>query len=95
MPPAIGLLTFELWLEHAHSLKDKRQVVKSLKDRLRARFNVAVAEVDEQEVWQRAVIAAVTVSSDRKNAEQSLQRVESDAADLLGPMLVRTEVEWI
>jgi uncharacterized protein len=91
----VGVLTFELRLEHSHSLKDKRQVVKSLKDRLRARFNVAVAEVGEQEMWQRAILAAVTVSGDQKAAEEVLQRVEEDAAGMLGPMLVRTEVEWM
>jgi uncharacterized protein YlxP (DUF503 family) len=91
----VGVLTFELRLEHSHSLKDKRQVVKSLKDRLRSRFNVAVAEVGEQELWQRAIVAAVTVSSDQKAAEEALQRVEQDASGLLGPMLVRAEVEWL
>jgi uncharacterized protein YlxP (DUF503 family) len=92
---AVGLLTFELRLEHSHSLKDKRQVVKSLKDRLRSRFNVAVAEIGEQEMWQRAVVAAVTVSGDQKAAEETLQRVEDDASGILGEMLVRTETEWM
>jgi uncharacterized protein YlxP (DUF503 family) len=95
MPSAVGILTFELRLEHSHSLKDKRQVVKSLKDRLRARFNVAVAEIDLQEIWQRAIVSAVTISGDRKTAEEVLQRVEEDAAGILGPMLVRAEVEWM
>jgi uncharacterized protein len=95
MPPAVGILTFELRLEHSHSLKDKRQVVKSLKDRLRARFNVAVAEIDLQEMWQRAIVSAVTISGDQKAAEEVLQRVEKDAAGILGPMLVRAEVEWM
>jgi uncharacterized protein YlxP (DUF503 family) len=92
---AIAVLTMELRIEHAHSLKDKRQVVKSLKDRLRAKFNVAVAEIDAQELWQRAVIAAVTVSDDRTYAEQVLQSVEKEAAAQLGPMLISTTVEWV
>lgn len=91
----IGILTFELRLEHSHSLKDKRQVVKSLKDRLRARFNVAVAETGLQETWQRSIVTAVTVSGDRGAAEDVLRRVEEDAAGVLGPMLVRAEVEWM
>jgi uncharacterized protein YlxP (DUF503 family) len=95
MSAAVGVLTFELRLEHSHSLKDKRQVVKSLKDRLRSRFNVAVAEIGEQEMWQRAIVSAVTVSGDRKAAEETLQRVEEDASGILGPMLVRVDVEWI
>jgi uncharacterized protein YlxP (DUF503 family) len=91
----VGVLTFELRLEHSHSLKDKRQVVKSLKDRLRSRFNVAVAEIGEQEMWQRGIVSAVTVSGDRRVAEEVLQRVEEDASGMLGPMLVRTELEWM
>ena len=92
---AVGVVTFELQIEHAHSLKDKRQVVKSLKDRLRSRFNVAVAEIDHQDLWQRGVVAAVTICSDRKAAEEALQRVEDEASNILGPMLIRAEVEWM
>jgi uncharacterized protein YlxP (DUF503 family) len=95
MAAAVGVVTFELAIEHAQSLKDKRQVVKSLKDRLRSRFNVAVAEIEYQDVWQRSVVAVVTVSSDRKSAEAALQRVEADAAEVLGGMLVGVGVEWL
>ncbi len=91
----VGLLTLELRIDHAHSLKDKRQVVKSVKDRLRAKFNVAVSEVEAQELWQRAVLAAVTVSADQGYAEKVLKAVEEEAAGLAGPMLVRAEVEWL
>ena len=91
----VGVLTLELRLEHSHSLKDKRHVVKSLKDRLRHKFNVAVAEIDGQDLWQRSVIAAVTVSADRSHSELVLQTVEREASDLLGPQLVSAEVEWL
>jgi uncharacterized protein YlxP (DUF503 family) len=92
---AIGVLTLELRLESAHSLKEKRHVVQSLKDRLRHKFNVSVAEIDHQELWQRATIAAVTVSSGRENAEKLLRSVEDEAAGLVGSALVETAVEWI
>lgn len=92
---AIGILTLELRLDNSHSLKDKRHVVKSLKDRLRNKFNVAVAEIDHQDLWQRAAIAAVTVSSDHVHAEKVLQSVEDEAAALLGSELVETTVEWL
>ena len=91
---AIGVLTLELRIDHAQSLKDKRQIVKSLKDRLRRKFNVSVAEIDDQELHNSSVIAAVTVSPSRPFAEQVLQSVEREAADLLGPMLMRTGTEW-
>jgi hypothetical protein len=92
---SVGVLTLELRLENSFSLKDKRQVVRSLKDRLRRKFNVAVAEVDYQELWQRAAIAAVTVSSDHSYAEKLLQSVEEEAASLLGSELAATTVEWL
>ncbi|MDX1981418.1 MAG: DUF503 domain-containing protein [Bryobacteraceae bacterium] len=93
--PSIGVLTMELRMEDAHSLKDKRHFVKGLKDRLRHRFNVSVAEVDGQDTWQRSTIAVVTVSKDRPYAEQTLQFVEKDAANFLGGVLVDAFVEWI
>jgi uncharacterized protein YlxP (DUF503 family) len=92
---AIGVLTLELRLENSHSLKEKRHVVESLKNRLRHRFNVAVAEIDYQDLWQRSVIAAVTVSSDRVHAEKVLRSVEDEAASLLGPELAGCTVEWV
>ena len=70
---AIGVLTLELRLENSHSLKEKRHVVQSLKDRLRHKFNVSVAEIDHQDLWQRSTIAAVTVSSARENAEKVIR----------------------
>ncbi len=95
MNPAIGVLTLELQISEAHSLKDKRHVVKSLKDRLRSKFNISVAEIDGQDTWQRSVIAAVTVSGDHERAEQVLQAVEREAASQLGGMLVSADVEWL
>src|SRR5664279_2374938 len=92
---AIGVLTLELRIEQAHSLKEKRHVVQSLKDRLRHKFNVAVAEIANQELWQRATLAAVTVSSDRENAGKVLQGVEEETVDMVGPALVEATVEWM
>lgn len=93
--PVIGVLTFDLHIEDAHSLKDKRSVVKGLKDRLRRRFNVAVAEIGGQDTWQRAVVAAVTVSHEREYAQKVLQAVENDAANFLGGALTDCGLEWI
>jgi len=92
---AIGVLTLELHIEDAHSLKEKRHVVQSLKDRLRHKFNVAVAEIDHQDIWQRATLAAVTVSGDRVFAEKVLQGVEEEAAAILGGALTDTSVDWM
>ncbi len=93
--PHIGVLTLELQIEDAHSLKEKRHVVASLKDRLRSRFNVAVAEIGYQDLWQRALVSAVTVSIDRTYAEGVLTAAEREAENILGGMLVSSTVEWI
>jgi uncharacterized protein len=93
--PSVGVLTLELRIDGALSLKDKRHTVKSLKDRLRGKYNVAVAEIGYQDLWQRSLVSAVTVSADHAHAEQVLQRVEREAAALLGGALVGSSVEWM
>ncbi len=92
---SIGVITLEMHLDQSHSLKDKRHVVRSLKDRLRKRYNVAVAEIDYQDLWQRALLAAVTVSGSRALAERTLQGVEKEAAAALGASLVDVTLEWL
>ena len=92
---AIGVLTLELRLEHSHSLKEKRHVLESLKDRLRHKFNVAVAEIDYHDLWQRSVVAVVTVSPDQAFAEKVLRAAEDEAAGLLGEALASASVEWV
>ena len=78
----IAHLTLELRIEGAHSLKDKRQAVRSLKDRLRNSFNVAVAETDATDLWQRATIGVVSISDSRDYLEGLMQNVEREAARL-------------
>ncbi len=93
--PVIGVLTLEIYVEQSFSLKDKRHVVKSLKDRLRERFNVSIAEIDGLDSWSNSTVSVVTVSSDRVFAERVLQAVENHAADQLGGALRSTVVEWL
>jgi uncharacterized protein YlxP (DUF503 family) len=82
----IAFLTLELQIEHAQSLKDKRQVLRSLKDRLRAHYNVAVAELDPSSLWNRATLGIVSISDSRdyldglmKNVERHATRVANNA----------------
>jgi uncharacterized protein len=81
----IAFLTLELSIEAAQSLKDKRQVVRSVKDRLRTRFNVAVAELDATNIWNRATLGVVSVSDSRdyldglmKNVERQVTRIANN-----------------
>lgn len=75
----IAHLTLELRIEDAQSLKDKRQVVRSLKDRLRVKFNVSVAELDEGDMWQRATIGIVSISGSKDYLAGLMQNVEREA----------------
>lgn len=91
----IGLLTLEIHIPDARSLKDKRQVLRSLKDRLRNHFNVAVAELDHQELWQRALVGVVSLSNDAAHLEESLRAVVEESERLLGRDLVGHEIELL
>jgi uncharacterized protein len=75
----IAFLTLELSIEAAQSLKDKRQVVRSLKDRLRAHFNVAVAELDASGLWNRATLGVVSISDSRDYLDGLMKNVERHA----------------
>lgn len=89
----VGLLTLEVHLPYAHSLKDKRQVLRSLKDRLRSHFNIAVAEVDHQELWQRATIGVVSISNEQAHVSRLLESVEEEAERILNGGLTHSEIE--
>src|SRR6516165_4172937 len=72
----IAHLTLEIRIEGAHSLKDKRQVMRALKDGLRTRFNVAVAEIDPSDAWQRATLGVVSISPSRDYLDGLMRNVE-------------------
>ena len=91
----VGLLTLELHLAEAQSLKDKRQVLRSLKERLRANYNVAVAELDFEDTWQRSVIGVVTLSNEEQHVEEALQKVLAEADRILGPLLISHAVDLL
>ena len=71
----IGLCRLELLLHGNFSLKGKRQVVKSVVERARKRFNISVAEVEDQYLWQKAVLGICTVSNDRQRVNSILDQV--------------------
>ena len=70
----IGLCTVELFIPDSQSLKDKRQVLLSLKDRLRDKFNLSVAEVDGQDLWQRSVLGLACVANETRHVNQVLEQ---------------------
>lgn len=93
----IALLTLEIRIESAHSLKDKRQVVRSVKDRLRANFNVAVSELDHTDLWQLATIGVVSISDSRDYLAGLMANVEREATRICnnnGGEITDTFVEY-
>ena len=71
----VGVLQAELYLPGCSSLKEKRMIVKSLKDRISRKFNVSVAEIDYLDKWQRALIAFASVSNSRSHTEEVIQKI--------------------
>lgn len=73
----VGIVRIELHLPAAHSLKAKRSVVRSLKERIRARVHAAVAEVDHQDLWQRAALGVAVVSAEAGQVAEMVQAVRT------------------
>jgi uncharacterized protein YlxP (DUF503 family) len=94
----IASLTLELRIEHAQSLKDRRQVVRSLKDRLRSSFNVSVAELDPSPLWNQATIGVVAINHSRDYLDGLMKNVERAAtrfSNNLGAEITDSFVEFL
>jgi uncharacterized protein YlxP (DUF503 family) len=90
----VGLLTIELFIPGSQSLKEKRMVLRRIKDRVK-KFNIAVSEVEHHDLWQRAGIAVVTVSTDRAHAERELAAVADEIERVEPGLITRTDVEFL
>ena len=95
MATNLGLLHLEFHVVQAMSLKDKRRSVKGFKDRVAARFNVSIAEVDGLDQWRRAVLAAAMVGNDRRYVEGALQQIVNAAGNQRDMVLVASRIEWL
>ena len=91
----ICLLTIELMIPSARSLKDKRSSVRSLKDRLRSRFNASVAEVAYHDKWQRAVIAACILGNDKRRIEADMTRVRQLCEEAQEIQIADMHQQWL
>jgi uncharacterized protein len=90
----VALLSLELFIPASQSLKDKRMVLRRLKDRLRA-LNVAVAEVAHQDLWQRAGLGVVTVATSDAMAEQTLSAVMQEIDRLEPGLVTQSQVDYL
>jgi len=91
----IGVCKLDLRIPENHSLKEKRHVLRKLIDRVRTRFNVAISEVGDNDVWQRAQMGFCTVGNDRRHINSSLDKVIYFIEQMNLVEMVRTEIEII
>lgn len=91
----IGLLSMEIFLPYSHSLKEKRQVITAFKERIRKKFNVAIAELDFLDKWQRARLGFITLNNERLPVEQVLEKIVAEAERNLEGEILRTEVRYL
>ncbi len=91
---AVVLLTVDFHFPFAQSLKDKRMILRGVKDRTK-KFNVSVAEIEHHDLWQRATLAVVAVATDGVHAERELQAVVSEIERHEPGLITRTEVEHL
>jgi uncharacterized protein len=88
----VGIARITLFIPESHSLKEKRMVLRRVKDRVRNKFNVAIAEVDENDVWQRGVLGLTLLGNDRRFVESALDEVVRFVRDLAETTNVEREL---
>jgi uncharacterized protein len=91
----VAVMTIELRIEHAHSLKDKRQVLRSLKDKLRHGFNVSVAELEVTDLWQRATVGVAAISDSRDYLRGQMEQVEKAAQRIVSDLSAEIVDIWV
>ena len=88
----VGIARITLFVPESHSLKEKRMVLRRVKDRVRNKFNVAIAEVEDNDVWQRAVVGLAVLGNDRRFVESALDEVVRFVRDLAETTDVQREL---
>jgi uncharacterized protein len=91
----IGVLELDLFFPYSHSLKDKRRILHGFKDRVRKRYNVALAEIDFQDKWQRALLGIVSLNSQQTIVEEVLGHVLADALNLQEAEVAGQEIRFV
>jgi hypothetical protein len=90
----IGFLSLEIYLPYSHSLKDKRQRLSSLINRMKKKYNVAFAELDYQKKWQRTRIGVVTLNNQKRVIENIFQRIITDAEENIDGQIIDHQVYY-
>ena len=91
----IGVCTVELHIPDQGSLKGKRQVLLSLKDRVRQKFNVSISELDGHELWQRSVLGVACISNEKRHVNQQMDQVLSMIRRMPSVEVIQTSLEML
>ncbi|MFY9271077.1 MAG: DUF503 domain-containing protein [Candidatus Manganitrophaceae bacterium] len=91
----VGLCVIELYLPENRSLKGKRQVLQSMKTKIKNRFNVAIAEVDEQDLWQKAVLGVTTIANDKRFVNEVMDKVVGFISSCPEVQMIRHRLELL
>lgn len=88
----IGLLTLEIYLPYSHSLKEKRKTLNRIKDRLKKKFNIAFAELEYQNKWQRSKIGLVTINAQKRMIENMFYAIVRDIEEIIEGEILQKEI---
>lgn len=91
----VGFLSLEIYFPYSHSLKEKRKIMKSFRDRVKNKFNVAFAELDYQDKWQRTRIGIVTLNSQKKPVDSLLNKIMSDAEENIDGEIIDSQILYL
>ncbi len=91
----IGLLQIDLLLSNTHSLKDKRSIILRLKNQVRSKLNVAVAEIGLNDQWRRALLGITTISNDRDIVQQTLANAEKIIESCAEVQIIQRQMEML
>lgn len=95
MAMTIGLCTLEFHLPSSRNLKQKRRFLNSLRTKICTKYNVALAEVDCQDLWQRAVLGVVSISNDRQVLDSTFQKILREAESRTDAVLITFNMEFL
>lgn len=90
----IGFLTLEIYLPYSHSLKEKRKTLNSIKDRLKKKYNVAFAELDYQNKWQRSKIGVVSLNNLKRVVENIFHKIILDVEENIDGEILHQEIHY-
>lgn len=91
----IGLLTLEIYIPYSHSLKEKRKTLNKLRDRLKKKYNIAFAELDYQNKWQRSIIGLVTLNTQKQIIEKVFQKIIQEAEENIDGEILQEKVYFL